>query len=338
MLRSGKNAVGSSVHKRKFSFEFLATALALSCSVATLTSTSVRAEDDTEWTMTLISHVNKAIGAYNRGDYRTAKDEYRTSIGLSPKTAEFYDGLMYSSLHTGEWDQVAFAANEIARLEPSRKAEVAFLNGMALYRLNRFDDAVPLLRLALQFNGNNSIDDFHPTPKDEALVGLSHPENHVATPTLVDKPKPVIRAIERLNRDEYLSLETACTRTELIVLCTYEGIQKGTEINYNNPPITIWNRGQILKGPPTNPKIPIWFEFHDYIKNGPVPKDWKFDEKAMMPEKGSKWIIFIENFYAKNGAYTTYQGSYGRQPATEANLNQLYSILDKYNMRNVGRF
>lgn len=333
MFKRVNSAVRSSIISRRKSFGFLATAVTLSCAAVLMTSGRVSAEEETEWTITLVKHVNKAIDAYNRGDFATSKSEYRTSIGLSPKTAEFYEGLMYTCCHTKEWDQVAFAASELAKLDPARRADVAFFNGMALYQLGRMDEAVPLLKLALQYGGNKPLDEFRPLPKDEAIVNLSHPENHIAAPppVVATSTAPVTRAPERLNKQEYLGFETACTRSEWIALCTYEGYDKG-DIGFNNPPVTHWNRDKILKGPPSNPTIPIWYEFHDAINKTP-PKDWKFDPK-LMPAKGSRWIIFIDQFYAKNGAYETYQGSYGRQPVNDENLNKLYSILDQYNMRN----
>jgi hypothetical protein len=67
-----------------------------------------------------------------------------------------------------------------------------------------------------------------------------------------------------------------------------------------------------------------------------MPEGWKFSEKESMPKKGSEWILFIEFVAAKNNAYETYQGSFGRQPATEENLNKVYGLLDKYNMRRQG--
>ena len=58
-----------------------------------------------------------------------------------------------------------------------------------------------------------------------------------------------------------------------------------------------------------------------------MPKGWKFDAKTM-PAKGSKWILFIEFAVPKPNAFELYQGSYGRQPATDENVNNLYSLLD----------
>jgi hypothetical protein len=44
--------------------------------------------------------------------------------------------------------------------------------------------------------------------------------------------------------------------------------------------------------------------------------------------------LFIEFAVPKRGMFETFQGSYGRQPATDDNLNNLYQLLDKFNMRN----
>jgi len=136
MFKSGLDAVKDSLTARSLS-RILATALSLSCLL--LAPAAVMAEEEGEWTVTLIKHANKAIEAYNRGDWVTAKTEFRFCIGLNPKNTEFYDGLMNACLKTNEWDQVSFAAQKISELDPSRKGEVAFYNGMAMYRLNRLD-------------------------------------------------------------------------------------------------------------------------------------------------------------------------------------------------------
>lgn len=327
----GFNAVKSLLVRNSLASRLGAVALSLSFATSGLLIPA-QAEEEGEWTVTLIKHANKASEAYNRGDYPTAKKEYRTAIGLSPKNVEFYEGLMNTGYKAHEWDQVAYAAEEIAKLDPGRRAEVAYFQGVALYQLNRYNEAIPVLRTALTVAGKD-FPPFHPEKKDEALAALSHPQSAPVTPPPERvEIKPVVKAPERLNVQNYLGMESAAVKSECIVLARYEGYEKGT-YQFNNPPIAKFNITKILKGPPLNKDLPIRFEFHDAI-NKAMPAGWKFDPKTTMPEKGSEWILFIEFVYLKNGAYDTYQGSYGRQPMTEENVNQLYELLDKYNMRN----
>jgi hypothetical protein len=329
MFKSGLDAVRDSLTARSLS-PILATALSLSCLL--LAPVAAMADEEGEWSVTLIKHANKAIEAYNRGDWATAKTEFRTCIGLNPKDEEFYDGLMNSCLKTNEWDQVAFAAQKIAEMDPGRKGEVAFFAGMAMYRLNRFDEAIPWLKQAIASN-DKGMQPFHPTAKDEGLAAASHP-SAPAPPPLVkpDYSVVAVKAKDVLNKQEYLEYETALTHSEGIILATYEGVDRG-DFHWNNPPTSHWHREKILKGPPMNQEVPVRFEFHDAV-NPAMPAGWKWVEKAVMPEKGSSWILFFEGAYARSGAWDTYQGSYGRQPATDENLNKLYALLDKYNMRN----
>src|ERR1700676_2974270 len=54
--------------------------LTLACTVA-LSSISAASADELKWTVTIVTHANKGIAAYNRGDYPTAKSEFRLVIG-----------------------------------------------------------------------------------------------------------------------------------------------------------------------------------------------------------------------------------------------------------------
>jgi hypothetical protein len=63
-----------------------------------------------------------------------------------------------------------------------------------------------------------------------------------------------------------------------------------------------------------------------------VPANWKFD-LGMLPSRGSKWIMFIEPAVPERGAFNTWGGSFGRQPATQANLDRVDQLLDSHNMK-----
>lgn len=137
----------------------------------------------------------------------------------------------------------------------------------------------------------------------------------------------------KIDPNKYKLTYENAVRSECICIAEYKGYEKHGEIGWNTPPQANYHITDILKGPPLNPSLPVKYEFHDYVNNQ-MPKGWKFDEKTMMPAKDSKWILFIEFAVPKRGMFELYQGSYGHQPATDDNLNGLYSLLDKYNMRN----
>jgi len=121
-------------------------------------------------------------------------------------------------------------------------------------------------------------------------------------------------------------------RSESICLAEYTGYDKSKDISWDHPPQAHYRITEILKGPPFGRNPTVKYEFHDSIDRT-MPNGWKFSDK-MMPEKDSKWILFIEVAVPKRGMLELYQGSYGRQPATDENLKQLNGLLDKYNMRN----
>jgi len=131
---------------------------------------------------------------------------------------------------------------------------------------------------------------------------------------------------------DVLSFQDAVRRSELIYLGEYDGYRKSGNITWDHPPEARYRVTKILKGPPLGFHPFVKYEFHDSF-NPIMPKGWKFNEK-MMPEKDSEWILFVEYAVPKSGMFELYQGSYGRQPATEENLQKLNSLLDKYNMRN----
>jgi hypothetical protein len=111
------------------------------------------------------------------------------------------------------------------------------------------------------------------------------------------------------------------------------GYEKSYDIDWNHPPVAYYFPTEVLKGPPCSRIPAVKYEFHNSV-DPTMPKVWKFSNDVM-PEKGSKWILFIEYAVPKHGMFELYQGSYGRQPATKENLHHLYSLLDKYNMGNI---
>ncbi len=115
--------------------------------------------------------------------------------------------------------------------------------------------------------------------------------------------------------------------SECILIAEYLGYQKTADVKFNQPIQADYKIVKILKGPPLNKRLPIKYEFHDHT-NPPTPAGWKFSEKEM-PAVGSRWLIFIEHAVPHNGQFETYEGSYGRQPESEDNLNKIYELLEK---------
>lgn len=114
--------------------------------------------------------------------------------------------------------------------------------------------------------------------------------------------------------------------SESVLIAEYVGYQKNPDVRFNQPILADYKIVKVLKGPPLNKRLPIKYEFHDH-SNPPTPPGWKFNEKELMPAVGSQWLIFIEHAVPHNGQFETYEGSWGRQPATEDNLNQVYELL-----------
>ncbi|HEY9731216.1 MAG TPA: tetratricopeptide repeat protein [Drouetiella sp.] len=284
-----------------------------------------------EESVTLIRHSNKAADYYNAGDYGRAREEYRIAIGLSPKSVELYEGLYNAAMKNNEWDQVAFAIEKIFELDPKKQPALSYEYGQALFHLNKYDEAVPWLKKALASADLPSVA-FVPKIKNIDIVPSTP---YVPPPPPKEEPKEPEppKEPERAPETYSLSYENA-VKSECIVIAEFEGLDKTTEkeASWNHPPLAHYHITKILKGPPLNKALPLKYEFHDLVDTK-KPDGWKFSQK-LLPEQNSSWILFIEFAVPKRGMFETFQGSYGRQPATDDNLNNLYQLLDKYNMRN----
>ncbi len=294
------------------------------------------ASDDTvgsTGSITITRHANEAAKAFAAQNYKKARDEYRIAIGLAPETLEFYYGLYDVCVHSGEWDQVAFALDKIFTIDPSKKQSLLAQYGEALFRMGRYDEAVPVLKQALK-------EADLPAPKISLVVPAPMPEAEkpkettegpahngastgIPVPQVVIPPRPVVS--EGTINQFKLTFENA-SHSECIVIADYVGYQENSENSFFHPPIAKYRITKILKGPPLNRDLPIRYEFTNRIDNS-VPKGWKFGEDKM-PKKGSQWLIFIRNAVPRDDAFDTYQGAYGRQPADEENLNKIYSLLE----------
>lgn len=311
--------------------------------------------DDTGFfgSVTVQRFAEDAAHSWRKGDYVKAMQGYRKCIGLDPKESLFYYGLYSSAAKANLWDQAAFAVEQLVDQDPGLKPKLNFEYGEVLYHQNRYNEAVPLLKAALSTADQESL----VTTKMKSLMTKSIPPQvkpqvgapHVApvAPIVPEKPperleKKEQQAVRPDTSDSGLNYQNAF-KSESITVCEYEGFVKRDDISFYNPPTAKYHIIKRLKGPPLNRSLPIRFEFHNKtesigqvgalnkkIESGKMPSGWKFGPDKM-PAVGSKWIIFIPNAVPRSdGAFDTYQGSYGRQEATEDNLNMIYRIIEEH--------
>ena len=303
----------------------------------------------------ITKHANKAADYYEKGDFAMAKDEYRAVIGFEPNAVEPYEGLLSCAEKTDDWGSAAFAAEKISSLSPARKPLYEYDYGNALFHLNRYDEAVPHLKSALAtINLPQPV--FKPlrsSPQNASGGGgVPATDSLPGAPTLPplnnSKFQPgassKIQELERLAEGNLVTSETTvdysklenfenAIRSEFICIAEYQGYDKSDDIRFNAPVASHWRIDKILKGPPLNRALPVRYDFHTLSERQP-PAGWTFNE-SRMPVKGSKWILFIEFAYPEGAKklFTTYDGSYGRQQATEKNLDQLDSLLESHQMK-----
>jgi tetratricopeptide (TPR) repeat protein len=317
---------------------------------------------ETGVSVTLAKHANKAAEYWDKGDYARAREEFKAALGFSPNSVEYYEGLLLCGEKTQDWPTVAFAAEKITALSPERKKIYDYDYGMALFNLNRYDEAIPHLKSAL------ATADIPVPPYKPIRMTVDTNTTSLKAPEILPTPQKIpgmpnsggvggaslgkgygLTAEQMEDRDaanvvtsanpveskmgaKLLNYDNAI-RSESILIAEYRGYDKNGDIRFNSPPMSHWHIEKILKGPPMNKDLPLRYDFHPTGVKDPPP-GWKFDE-SMMPQKGSKWIIFIE-FTVTEGVnhwYLPYYGSYGRQPATEENLNTLDSLLEQHNMK-----
>lgn len=322
----------------------------------------VYAEVDAASSVTVAKHANKAAEYWDKGDFARAKEEFKAVIGFVPNSVEYYEGLLDCSNKTNDWPSVVFAADKIASLSPERKKFYEYDFGMALFNMNRYDEAVPHLKAALatadvpppQFKPIrlNATENTTSIQAPEVLTRQNVPGmpssstsstkinapgyGRTATQIQDEEDAKVITsgsAIDTKEMSNKLLNYNNAIRSESIVIAEYQGYDKTNDIRFNNPPLTHWHIDTILKGPPLSKTLPLRYDFHTPDVTEP-PKGWKFDE-SKMPEKGSKHIVFIE-FSVPDGVkrwFVPFLGSYGIQPATEENLNTLDRLLESHNMK-----
>jgi tetratricopeptide (TPR) repeat protein len=338
-------------------FKRVSNLLALSLLLASASTSAAFAQESGSaaigGSVLVTQHANKAAHAWNAGDYVTARDEFTKCINYDAKNPEFYQGVAESCEKTKEYTRVVGALDKLFTIAPDKKKFYEYDYGVALYNTNNYEAAIPHLKAAL------ATADFTPPAfkplevKLEDLDGGSGGSTKIApdptgnaksTPTsssstgsstpgkllIEDTPGVISKTGDSEMGRELMTYDNAI-RSEAIVIAEYEGYEPSATIRYNSPPKAYYHMVELLKGPPFNRAMPVRYAFHVPAASE-LPPGWKFDEK-MMPAKGSKWILFIEWAVPERGQYNTYYGSYGRQEATEANLNKLDRLLEEHNMK-----
>jgi tetratricopeptide (TPR) repeat protein len=302
--------------------------------------------------VTLMKYVSKAQEAMRSGRNQEARDEFRKAIGLAPKTPEYYIGLSDACYQMKEYDQVAFALQKVIELNPAMKDECAGEYGEALFHLGRYDEAIPLLKAGLRYIDSPAakqrrtaiaaappVTPISTAPPDSVIRASAAPvEKKEAIPLATHDPASsagwhsIQGKTHEVDINKFNQTLAGAIRSEGIVIAEYQGYEKSPNINFFHPPKAKFHISKILKGPPLNKDLPVRFEFKERSTSTPAPAGWKFSEDKM-PAKGSSWIIFLEWCTPREGMFDTYEGSFGRLPADDENLNKVYAELEKHSNR-----
>lgn len=117
------------------------------------------------------------------------------------------------------------------------------------------------------------------------------------------------------------SLEEAIDQSPVIVVAEYRGYQEDGEVSYFYGPFAAYRIRKVLKGAYPDEQVQIQYHFHDGSACL-AEEGWTF-APALMPEPGSRWILFLRHQAARKDPHTekitnaTYRGSYGRMRWSE---------------------
>lgn len=269
-----------------------------------------------------------------KAQWGEAQADYRALIGENPKQEDFYVGLYKSSMKLNQWDQVALALDELCNINPTYKDKLSLERGECNYHLNRYTEAEPQLKLALQKIDQPSLLEqrYEKLLQKSTIthVPIAGPIPEYIPPVKHEPVKFVATDVQGSHFDSSehsLSLQNAFLRSEKIVVADFVGYE-GKNITYFSPPKAIYKLDRFLKGGALNKTIYLRYEFHNKT-NTKRPNGFKFDAKEM-PEPGSKWILFIDNAVPVDGMYETYKGSFGRLEYTDENLDKILQIIETH--------
>jgi len=320
------------------------TALAIPISLSLLgamgTATNAAMESDDVGfygSVTIQRAAQAAASAMKKGEWGVAQGEYKKAIGFDPQQEDFYFGLYESSHKMQQWDQVALSLEELFNKNPKFKDQMLLEYGEALFHLNRYDEAEPVLKKALTKVAEPSIVETRlkrlmeksiivHKPEAGTIIAYKEPEKFVA-PERTGKLDA--GEVHEHSSRKSLTFLNAFMKCEGIFVAEYKGFSSEGVVSYYKPPKAMYHIEEYLKGPPLSRTLPIRYEFHDKIVGEDKPKDWKFSDDKM-PKKGSKWLIFIPNCVPVEGQFETFHGSYGRQEYNEANIDEIHRIIEEH--------
>lgn len=278
-----------------------------------------------------------AASAMKKGDYGSAQGEYRKAIGFDPQQEDFYFGLYEASHKMQQWDQATLALEELFNKNPKFKDQMLLEYGEALFHLNRYDEAEPVLKKALAKVSEPSIVETRlkrlmeksiivHKPEPGRIIEYVEPEKFVAPER---EGKLAAHEVHEHTSRKSLTFLNAFMKCEGVFVAEYKGYQHEGPVSYYKPPQANFHIVEYLKGPPLSKTLPIKFEFHEKIVGEEKPADWKFSE-SMMPKKGSKWLIFIPVCVPIDGKFETFHGSYGIQEWNEKNIDEIHRIIQEH--------
>ncbi len=117
------------------------------------------------------------------------------------------------------------------------------------------------------------------------------------------------------------TFEEALSKSEHVVVTEYLKYEKRGPVDYFYGPFAIYRVVKVLKGKSLIGKIRVRYDFDDGSACI-VPEGFKFND-AMMPAKGSQWILFLTSKDSRQNFWGTYRGDYGRWTANEDNLKKV---------------
>jgi len=272
---------------------------------------------------------NQAAQAMQAGKYTSAISNFRALIGLDKSNEDFYLGLYSASAKQETWGQAVMALEELFDRKPELKATFAKEFAEALKKADREPSEIKAAEKLIK-SGNEDV----LAARVQALVDKSlydeiyiEPKKHVPVKRIELDPSKVHIHSSRLG----LNYETAFAQCENIVVAEFVGmeISKERPPTYFTPPKAKYHITEYLKGAPFNKAIALKYEFHDEIISEEKPADWKFGE-ALLPKKGSKWLLFIPSAVPIDGMLHTYHGRWGRQEFTEENYDKILKIIQEH--------
>lgn len=277
----------------------------------------------------------KASRALKSGAYSEAQNEFKKVLG---KDDVFYIGFYEASRKLNQWDQAALALESLFEKRPTLKSQMNLEYGEVLFNLNRYSEAEPVLKAALEKVSEpsivqNKLKTLHlKSDPPEAPPAPGRIIAHVphAEPVLPPRQELLPTAVDE-NTTEALTYLNAFLKSESVLVAEFKSYETPDgPVTFNNPPTATYKIVQVLKGPPLNKTLPVRFEFHQKIRgSGERPSDWNWQPDSM-PKVGSKWIIFIQNSVPVAGRFETFHGAFGRQEFTEKNIDEIHRIIQEH--------